>query len=309
MVYCVDFGASGGMDANLRRLLPHGRVALIEPGSDHFSRLGDEVDVVRVNCAAGSATRSATLYDPQVGGASLFVRNNEIVHRYVAAKAFERPITEETVNLKSVSEILASVEFPRIDCVKIDTQGSELDILEGIALAGALGDVCSICCEAPSVPASYIGQPPLSAFFAFFEANGFELFDVMANRAFALVPARPKVHRLLGTSSRAMDMDVLFFKSQASVVARRDSSLVARMILSYCAYNYYLEAQQLIARCRDFLSEQEAGQLTRLIGDMRRKQTSRLCRILSRLPKARLIANLSRSWLGQWRPREFPHGM
>ena len=38
-MFCIDFGASGGVDRNLEKMLPDAKIALLEPGLEFFKKL------------------------------------------------------------------------------------------------------------------------------------------------------------------------------------------------------------------------------------------------------------------------------
>ena len=38
-MFCIDFGASGGVDRNLEKMLPDVKIALLEPGLEFLKKL------------------------------------------------------------------------------------------------------------------------------------------------------------------------------------------------------------------------------------------------------------------------------
>ena len=188
-MFCIDFGASGGVDRNLEKMLPDAKIALLEPGLEFFKKLPKKKGLVNLRAAAGRYSNETYLFNYETPGASIFKENSKILKRY-AQHVVERKENKQNkikIKITSIKKILKKISFNRIDAIKIDTQGSELKILEGLKDAGKLKNVCSIFCEAQSIPESYKNSPKMIHILNFLSKNDFELFDILPNRAFALI--------------------------------------------------------------------------------------------------------------------------
>lgn len=171
----VDVGANRGQFAlQLRRLGFTGRIVSFEPQADLQGSLaaaaaGDPTWVIR-HCALGAAPATLTL---QVFAndtfSSLHPMNSLGRHRFGELVA---PTREETVAVHTLDSVWADVAGPgphRI-LLKTDTQGHDLEVLEGAA--GTLAATCAIVAEAAIEPI-YEGAPRLADLAAWLGARGF----------------------------------------------------------------------------------------------------------------------------------------
>ncbi len=311
-MFCIDFGASGGVDRNLEKMLPDAKIALLEPGLEFFKKLPKKEGLVNLRAAAGRYSNETYLFNYQTPGASIYKENSKILKRY-AQHVVERKENKQNkikIKITSIKKILKKISFNRVDAIKIDTQGSELKILEGLKDAGKLKNVCSIFCEAQSIPESYINSPKMIHILNFLSKNDFELFDILPNRAFALIKKDSfKVPNFLGTSAKTMDIDLLFFKSQNYILKMKNADLLFRQIISYCSYNYYLEAIQLVNDSeKTFLNKRCSIEILNYIENKYKKNTSLFLKILNLSPKKFFIINFIKNILNQGIKRGFPHG-
>src|SRR5581483_9507402 len=93
-----------------------------------------------VPAALGREDGSATLHvTREPACSSLYPPSAAVLDRYPSLRPFMSPAGVTTVPLTRLSTWAAGAGVSRIDFVKLDTQGSELDILRG---AGPLLDTC-----------------------------------------------------------------------------------------------------------------------------------------------------------------------
>ena len=133
----VDVGCRWGFAAAWEALGDHCQVVGFDPDEAECERLRahyrgrPQVEVVPV--ALGAAAGPATLHvtkDPS--GNSLYPTVTDVVERFPALAGGHVEHTVE-VTLTTLDEWCASAGRQRVDVVKIDTQGSELDVLQGAA--------------------------------------------------------------------------------------------------------------------------------------------------------------------------------
>ncbi len=140
----VDAGASFGYYTSLAWSLvgPHGRVFSFEPSPVAYSTLKGNVEragignVTLVNSALGQKAGELTIYMPPAEGLhspSAFVSHESYV-----------PLRVPLITLDDF-EPLAQID--RIDLVKIDVEGSEPDVIEGMRKLISQGRVQRIICE------------------------------------------------------------------------------------------------------------------------------------------------------------------
>jgi FkbM family methyltransferase len=172
----ADVGSMGGVEAEWAALNEAGlaRVIGFEPDAREFKLLPRRDGVTYHNCAlAARGGQAMTLHVArEPGKTSLYPPNMELLRR------FPRPERWETVSkieiagerVRSLDEIVEGCDF-----IKLDTQGSELDILKGgeKVLAGVLGLKVEV-----EFLELYKGQPLFSDVDRFIREAGFELVDL-----------------------------------------------------------------------------------------------------------------------------------
>jgi len=77
-MFCIDFGASGGVDRNLEKMLPDAKIALLEPGLEFFKKLPKKKGLVNLRAAAGRYSNETYLFNYETPGASIFKENSKI---------------------------------------------------------------------------------------------------------------------------------------------------------------------------------------------------------------------------------------
>jgi len=136
-----DVGANIGGFSSLVLERLGGRVLSLhsfEPGKAAFARLRDKLhgraDVHLNNCALGAVAGRRQLYFYQEGSSLASLTRRRLDH----FRGGSRPedALEETIDVTTLDEYLALCGLDRIDLLKIDVEGHEMDVLNGAA--GAL---------------------------------------------------------------------------------------------------------------------------------------------------------------------------
>jgi FkbM family methyltransferase len=132
---CMDIGANAGFYTLLmaRRVGQGGRVYAFEPTATTFCWLGQNIalnkleNVVAENVAV---TDQAGTVEFRVGPPELTVYNSisEVSHPGAKAGRFERVF----VPTISIDDYCARKKIDRVDCVKIDVEGAEFQVLKGM---------------------------------------------------------------------------------------------------------------------------------------------------------------------------------
>lgn len=131
----VDVGANTGQFASELRLAGYsGPIVSIEPVSDAFRQLSErsrsDPDWTPIHCAVGS-TRGRVQINVSANSMSSSLLGMSDTHRKAAPGSAY--IRQEKVSVYRLEEIDALRSFKRIFC-KIDTQGFERQVLEGIGV-------------------------------------------------------------------------------------------------------------------------------------------------------------------------------
>ena len=129
------------------------------------------------------------------------------------------PIRQELMKTESLDEIISSQDLPACDFLSIDTQGSELEILESAETT--LKNCVGIQLEVAFVQ-RYRGQPQFGEIDKFLKSRGFEFIKFKKFGEWA-----PRVVGVEGRGEKMqVEADALYFKSASSISTQNFYPLV-----------------------------------------------------------------------------------
>lgn len=179
----VDVGARGGAMQQLVQLAPFAHYVACEPQAAAGERLVAQLQkeqrwsrVTVVPEALASESGRAVLYVTRQPGLSSLLRPDpSVVSRYYRGGEFETDSTTEVTTLP-LDVAAGRYRFTDAAFLKLDTQGTELDILtSGERLLQ--GPVVAVYVEAELQP-FYTGQPLFADVDRFLRERGFSIFDL-----------------------------------------------------------------------------------------------------------------------------------
>lgn len=249
----VDAGARGGLKRNWAAARPHLRVIGFEPDRREYLRLTD---------ASTPADPMMTWFDVALhnrrgpirlhvardrGLSSIFEPDREFLDAFPQADRFDT-IEIVEVEADTLDNLLQTRGAPPVDFLKVDTQGSELFVLQGASRTLATSTV-GVEVEV-EFAAIYRGQPLFADVDGFLRGLGFALFDlrpVYWKRAAGRAAGGPRGQMIWA--------DALYLKTQAAldamlqrVSAERRRSMRLKAISAAILYGYIDYAIEL-ARC------------------------------------------------------------
>lgn len=276
----ADIGAANGLPANLAPLGRIATVLLFEPNADSAKALADHLrgsgykDPRVLPVALASSDGPRTLYiTNQPTGTSLLKPGSDFFNKFGNPEYFY-PMREVTVATRRLDGVLTEAGLQRLDALKIDTQGAELEILTG--LGQILADD-TLCVELEiGYPGSYIDQPGFGDLDRLITGAGFYLFDLRLasgdrHRNGDGGYYRREVFRVSGTSStitkRIGEADAVYFRRTDQVLERKDPAIVRRLMVMMCSYNFFVDAHILAedAEATGVLSREQAEACRRAI--------------------------------------------
>lgn len=135
--YAIDVGASDGISINTTWALEkhHGwTVVSVEANPEFYPMLLRERAMVE-KCACGPVAHPGTSFYINKSHPESFSALVKPSHPVVRSWEDPNPWDTITVPVKTVDEIIARWEFPRLDALCVDVEGTEVDVLNGCDLA------------------------------------------------------------------------------------------------------------------------------------------------------------------------------
>jgi FkbM family methyltransferase len=126
----VDVGANeGSYERLLFSTLTTARCVCVEPHPITFQTLKTRVDArcTLINCALGANAGTCAFYDRADHNGS----QHATMYRDVITDIHRQAVATYHVPVRTLDELAQDLQLPRIDLLKIDTEGHELEILRG----------------------------------------------------------------------------------------------------------------------------------------------------------------------------------
>ena len=173
----VDIGASGGIHERWRQYGAGIKTILFEPDYEEFEKLVSKKseNSLVINSALVEKSKIVDFnICKKQEVSSIYTPNQHLLDRYEDSERFN---IERTVSLEadSLDNLLQKENINEIDFIKIDTQGSELDILKGAT--NFYENLIGLEVEVEFIEL-YYKQPLFSEVNSFIESKGFSLIDL-----------------------------------------------------------------------------------------------------------------------------------
>lgn len=274
----ADVGAANGALPHFRPLLEVATFFLFEPERTAYERLVAEMaDAARnnvriVNAALAATRRTRTLYvtNQRTGSSLLPVRSDAAEY---GSSSYFYPLQEVQIETKRLEDILTQANESALHMVKIDVQGGELEVLEGL---GSLGSTLLSAQVEVGMPGSYEGEPSFSEVDKWMNEHGLVLFDLIpahANltlsgdnhayhmRVFKTYRSSPSVRR------RIWYVETYYFRREDLVLGKREAGEVHRLVSAYAVHGFHAHAHRLAekAAAEGIFSIEEARSIQEII--------------------------------------------
>ena len=176
-LWIVDVGASGGIHPKWRSFYPFYNGIMFEPNLREYEKLkaNNEKNLTILNVALSNSISNTDFYLCRKNEvSSVYLPNFDILDKFPNSERFE---VLKTIKLQTdtLNHQLKKNNFSEVDFIKIDTQGSELNILNGAT--NYLEKLIGLEIEV-SFLELYKDQPLFSQIDQFVKNYGFELFDL-----------------------------------------------------------------------------------------------------------------------------------
>ncbi len=178
VLHYIDVGAMGGISLYWKQLLNHCHVIAFEPDEREFIKLKSDAHITYLPYALYHSSQDLRFYiSRDQGKSSIYPPNMALLKDFPDDQRYEtiQEIEFSREKVKSLDEALATAGIKEVDFIKIDTQGSELDILKGAK--ANLDLLCGVELEVEFAPL-YKGQALFRDVDAFMDEKGFQLMNL-----------------------------------------------------------------------------------------------------------------------------------
>ncbi len=280
----ADLGARGGLDEDFLSIAWACAAIGFEPDSHEAERLARNGDarwrkLVVLPYAIGGVDGPALLYVPESReGASLLRHNASMVELY-GYENLHVDKEEIPISVRTLDKLRQAGELPRIDYLKIDIEGAELEVLQ--AAGETLGDCVALKVECSFVP-QRLNQPLIWEVAAFLLGRDFWVMDARDIHRWRRrnLPGHPyRVNfRMPYSRGQIAQCDLIFLKSPESA---RDFDQALRLIIASAVLGYYDHAVTVLRSQRDVarsVRERYGLDLERELGEWSRRAGRRATR-------------------------------
>ena len=296
----VDIGASGGLEPNWQSAEKYLQIIGFEPDKREFSNLekiaNNNIKYLNIGLYKEKKVLDYYLTKKQQTS-SIFKPNREFLDKFPEAERFDivgvAKIETDTLDNQFKIHNIAEADF-----IKIDTQGSELSILQG-ATKTIRDHVFGLEIEVEFVEL-YQNQPLFSAVDSFVRKEGFQLFDIKGyywKRTMGKDYGKKRGQLIFGDAlylRKLEDFNKVLNKTQDSI-AKKSKALKA---ISICIlYGYFDYAYEVFSMTSNLFDKTERQTIERLI--------KRNVLYASKIPSfrgKRIISNIFYYLWDLWRP-------
>jgi FkbM family methyltransferase len=252
---CVDIGSRGGLQDHWQRFSRFIETDALEPDAaackvsqekappnEHWFPIGLAGHTGTANLYVLSKPSGSSLYPP-----------NPVVNDQYAPWGYGRLDRVVEVPVMTFSDFIERYQRPLPNLIKLDTQGSELDILKSLRHED-WRDVLAIQIEVEFLE-YYVGQPLFEHVDAFLRAKGLEFYDLLGQRVYRVKDdiEHYYLRKHLGLTKRRQDIscrmvgaDALYFRPPSEVISRGDLTISMKLLLILVIYRFFDEALWMI---------------------------------------------------------------
>jgi FkbM family methyltransferase len=268
-IQIADVGARDGYNTEWSILGQGMNVFCFEPDEIECKRLQGSADNnVRYLASALSHSKGKqTLYEANLSySTGLYPSHMEFFDRLLNGEN-ARVVGEEEIEVDTLDNVLKKVGEPRLNFLKLDAEGAELDILKGASSAIEDPGMVGVLTEFRLHP-EINGSPPFWQVDQFLQSKGFRLFDISTNlQSRKVMPYPGTMDYFLPDGTRfyaytengqVMDGDALYLRDlfipmNREIMKELSGLDVLKFAVLYEIYHHNDAAAELIDANRDII--------------------------------------------------------
>lgn len=267
----ADVGSAGGLNRRWKGAAALVRALLFDPREDPSAAPLEKGRHVIFPVGLGKVAGTARLNVTALGNmSSVLLPNTERLEAFRKKGEHTAIVSTSEMPVDTLDHIVAR-EHLRVDVLKVDTQGSELDILDGAQ--ACLRESVFLAEVEVSFLERYRGQPLCHEVTAYMAARGFELLDLHRLKRYRYAN-RSRVRNVgLGGGQRAGQLaygDALFMLREDRLLARIRAlpatdaqALALKVMLALMIYGKADAAARLFDLCADLIDGATRSRLSR----------------------------------------------
>ena len=257
----IDIGASGGLDNEWKGMETYMNIIGFEPDVEEYNKLiMNKNNHTYFNIALSNKKEEKELYIRQSQGNSSFYENNySIINKFPHTERF-KIIDKILIKTDALDNILKSDDYIKMDFLKIDVEGDELNVLKG-AQSILISGIFAIQAEVRFLE-FYKNSPLFPEVHTFITSKGFELFDL--NRYF--YKRRPYFGSLKGQIGQAdalyfMDIDKFSTNCKNNLSGDELIKKILKAIIISSFYGYFDYSADLLETNKNIFETKEYDSL------------------------------------------------
>jgi FkbM family methyltransferase len=268
----VDVGSAEGMQPHWRAYEGLLDFYCFEPHEASFKKLTEsfsghpwreKLHVMPIGLSGTGGERTLYMLNSPTGS-SLYPINT--ASEFVSAEDdYIYPVRETTIQTRRLEDVLDEAGVDNVDIIKLDVQGAELEILQGLGDARRrnllLAEVeVNISGGVSSNLSTYKGAPSWTKIDEMLAADGMRLLDLSVARSYRSRNGDDDwyqrkifdVYRNSPTlSAHVWEADVVYVRDWRKLLSDRNASAVRKLAIALCGYRFFGEAYFIIERCEE----------------------------------------------------------